>query len=300
MAQVIRKIQSLLPSRRKTKIYSTDGFQKLLYLFMTFFSVFMLLPLFYIFNHSLKPFSELFIYPPNIFVRQPTVQNFVELFSITSTSVIPITRYLFNSIVVSAMVVISTIIVSSLCAYPISKHKFPGHRLLFAIILLSLMFAPETVAIPRYLVAVNLHIMDTYWGHVLPYLAAPVSVFLMKQFIDQVPNELIEAARIDGAREIMIFLRIVIPICMPAVATVSILAFQGIWSSTEASAMFMQDEAMKTFPFFLSTLTNGLANSVARQGAAAAAALILFLPNLIIFMIFQRKVIATMAHSGIK
>jgi ABC-type glycerol-3-phosphate transport system permease component len=171
---------------------------------------------------------------------------------------------------------------------------------LFATILLTLMFAPETVGIPRYLVASNLGIMNNYLGHLLPHLAAPVSVFLMKQFVDQVPNELLEAAKIDGAREFTVFYRIVIPTVMPAVATVAILTFQAAWGNTETSRLFMQDESMKTFPFFLSTITTGAVNNVARQGAAAAAALILFLPNLLFFLFYQRKVIATMAHSGIK
>ncbi|WNQ13127.1 carbohydrate ABC transporter permease [Paenibacillus aurantius] len=300
LSVLIGKAWNKLPFRRRSRLNGTDGFQWVLYVLLTLASLFMLLPLFYIFNHSLKPYNELFVYPPNVFVRKPTLQNFVELFAVTGSSVVPVSRYFFNSVVVSVMVVVGTIVVSALCAYPISKHRFPGQRTLFAVILLSLMYAPETVAIPRYLVMVNLHMINTYWAHVLPNLAAPVGVFLMKQFIDQVPNELLEAAKIDGAKEWQIFLRVVIPICMPAVATISILAFQGIWSSTEASALFMQEETMKTFPFFLTTLTNGLANSVARQGAAAAAALIMFLPNFIIFLFFQRKVITTMAHSGIK
>ena len=122
----------------------------------------------------------------------------------------------------------------------------------------------------------------------------------MKQFMDQIPNEMLEAARMDGAKEWQVFIKIAIPMTMPAVATVAILTFQLAWGNVETSTLFMQDEAMKTFPFFLSTITSGLANNVARQGAAAAAALILFLPNLIIFLLLQRKVIATMAHSGIK
>ncbi|MGO4494802.1 carbohydrate ABC transporter permease [Paenibacillus sp. 2RAB27] len=278
----------------------TDGFQRMLYVLLTLLSLFMLMPIAFIFMNSLKPLSELFIYPPPIFVRQPTLQNFIELFAVTSASVVPVTRYLFNSVVVAALTVIGVVVVSALCAYPISKHKFPGHKVFFAIILLSLMFAPETVHIPQYLVITRLHIMNTYWGHILPHIAAPVSVFLMKQFIDQVPDELLEASKIDGAREWTVFMKVVMPICMPAVATVAILAFQSTWSNVNTSALYMQDEAMKTFPFFLSTLVNTTANSVARQGANAAAALILFLPNLIIFLIFQRKVIATMAHSGIK
>jgi ABC-type glycerol-3-phosphate transport system permease component len=285
---------------RSQQLNGTDGFQRVLFIFLTLLSIFMLMPIAFLFMNSLKPLSELFIYPPTIFVKQPTMQNFIELFNVTSASVVPVTRYLFNSIVVAVLTVIGVVVISALCAYPISKHKFPGHKAFFAIILLSLMFAPETVHIPQFLIVSKLHIMDTYWGHVLPHLAAPVSVFLMKQFIDQVPNELLEASKIDGAREWTIFLKVVMPICMPAVATVAILTFQSTWSNLVTSSLYMQDEAMKTFPFFLSTLVNNAANSVARQGAHAAAALIVFVPNLIIFLFFQRKVIATMAHSGIK
>lgn len=286
--------------RRKSRLNRVDGFQKFLYVLLTLLGLFMILPLVYIFNHALKPYQELFVYPPRIFVQEPTLQNFTELFIVTSSSVVPVTRYLFNSIVTTGLAVLLVTVISAMCAYPLSKHKFPGHRFLFATILLTLMFAPETVGIPRYLVVSKLGIMNTYWGHLLPLLAAPVSVFMMKQFVDQVPNELLEAAKMDGAREFTVFYKIVIPMIMPAVATVAILTFQSAWGNVETSRLFMQDESMKTFPFFLSTLTNGLANTVARQGAAAAAAVILFLPNFIIFLFFQRKVIATMAHSGIK
>lgn len=282
------------------KLNRIDKFQWVLFGCLTVLAIFMILPLVYIFNHALKPYQELFVYPPRIFVQQPTLNNFRELFLVTTSSTIPVTRYLFNSLLTTTLAVIGVTIISAMCAYPLSKHRFPGHKTLFAAILLTLMFAPETVGIPRYLVVSHLGIMNTYWGHLLPLLAAPVSVFLMKQFVDQVPNELLEAAKMDGAREFTIFLRVVIPMIMPAVATVAILTFQGAWGNVETSKLFMQDETMKTFPFFLSTLTNGLANTVARQGAAAAAAVVLFLPNFLIFLFFQRKVIATMAHSGIK
>ncbi|WP_248926834.1 carbohydrate ABC transporter permease [Paenibacillus hamazuiensis] len=289
-----------LPFKKKSKLNAMDGFQKVLVVLLVLFAIFMLLPLIYIFNHAFKPYNELFVYPPNIFVREPTVQNFMELFLVATSSTVPVTRYLFNSIVISASAVVLVTVVSALCAYPISKHKFPGHKIVFATIILTLMFAPEAVQIPRYLVVSHLGIMNTYFGHILPLLAMPVGVFLMKQFIDQVPGELLEAARIDGAPEFMVFLRIVMPVCLPAVATVAILTFQNSWSNVETSTLFMQDDEMKNFPFFLQTLTNNLANTVARQGAAAAAAVVMFLPNLIIFLTFQSKVIATMAHSGIK
>jgi ABC-type glycerol-3-phosphate transport system permease component len=277
-----------------------DGFQKLLLLLLIVLSVFMLLPIVYIVNHAFKPYHELFVYPPTFFVREPALQNWNELVSVTTRSTVPMARYLFNSILISGLAVVLVTIVSALCAYPISKHKFPGHQLVFAMIILTLMFAPEVVQIPRYLVVSQLGIMNTYFGHILPLLAMPIGVFLLKQFIDQIPDALLEAARIDGAGEVVTFLRIVVPVCMPAIATVAILAFQSSWGNVETSALFMFDEEMKSFAFFLSTLTNNLANNVAMQGAAAIAALILFVPNFIVFLVLQAKVITTMAHSGIK
>jgi ABC-type glycerol-3-phosphate transport system permease component len=285
---------------RRPKIKRLSTFEKFSAVLLILLSIFMLLPIVYILNHAFKPYQELFVFPPNIFVRHPSFQNFVELLAITKGTAVPVTRYIFNSVVVTAIAVFLITIVSAMCAYPISKHKFPGQKLLFATILLTLVFIPETVMIPRYLVISKLGIMNTYWGHVLPLIAVPTGVFLMKQFIDQVPDELLDSAKIDGAKEFTLFMRIVIPVIMPAVATIAIIAFQMAWTNTETSTSFMQDEEMKTFPYYIDTLTTGMANNVARQGAAAAAAMLMFLPNLIIFLMFQSKVIATMAHSGIK
>jgi len=285
---------------KKIKRIKLDKTQIFLMVLLTFGGAFMMLPLIYIFNHALKPYSELFLFPPRIWVQQPTLSNFTEFFIVLRDSVVPTSRYLFNSLLVTFLGVSLVIVISALCAYPLSKHRFYGSKLLFSVILVSLMFVPEAMEIPRYVVIAKLGIMDTYWGHIFPHIAASVTVFLIKQFMDQVPNELIEAAKIDGAKEWTVFMRIMIPICMPAIATTAILTFQTIWNDTSTSTLFMQNDSMKTFPFFLSTITNNLANQVARQGAAAAAAMIMFLPTLIVFLVFQRKVIATMAHSGIK
>lgn len=301
MGRSIRHVAGrLLRRSNQRKLFRIDNTQKVLIVLLALFGILMLLPLIYIINHALKPFSELFIFPPRIFVRQPTFNNFTELFVVTRDSVVPATRYLFNSVIIAFLGTASVVIISALCAYPLSKHKFPGHNILFATIVISLMFVQEAMNIPRYVVVANLGIMNTYFAHILPHVANTVGVFLLKQFMDQVPNELIEAGKMDGAREITLFLRIIIPITMPAAATVALLSFQGIWGDVSTSTLFMQDDAMKTFPFFLSTITQNLANSVARQTAAAAAALIMFLPTLIMFLFFQRKVIATMSHSGIK
>src|SRR5690606_30864562 len=134
---------------------------------------------------------------------------------------------------------------------------------------------------------------------ILPVICMPVAMFLVKQFIDQVPNELIEAAKIDGASEMQIFFNIILPVVAPAVATVGILAFQALWNDTSTSILYINDESKRTLAFYMSSITAS-ANGVAGQGIAAAAGLIMFLPNLILFIILQSKVMNTMAHSGIK
>nr|WP_255654607.1 carbohydrate ABC transporter permease [Cohnella sp. REN36] len=184
--------------------------------------------------------------------------------------------------------------------YALSKKKFKLRKTLFEINTIALMFVPAAVTIPRYLIVEKLGLINTYWGHVLPLLALPVGVFLVKQFVDQIPNELIEAAAIDGARDTAVFLRIVMPLIKPAMATVAILAFQTVWNNAETSSLYMSKETLKTFAFYMTTLSTTIGNNVAGQGVAAAAALVMFVPNLIIFIFMQSKVMDTMAHSGLK
>ncbi|GLI10601.1 ABC transporter permease [Paenibacillus tyrfis] len=286
--------------RKKSRLNRTTPFQWALTVMLTLLAAFMLLPMVYLFNHALKPYHELFLYPPTFLARQPTFENFYDLLVVTKTAVVPVSRYLFNgSIVAIATIVLGTLI-SALCAYALSKHRFVGKKWMFSVIIVSLMFAPETVQIPRYYVISQLGLINTYWAHILPVIALPVIVFLFKQFIDLLPDELLEAARLEGANEFTLFGRIILPLCMPAVATAGILIFQSTWGNMETSTLYVEDETMKTLPFFVSTLTSGLANSVARQGVAAAAGLLMFLPSFILFLLLQRKVISTMAHSGLK
>lgn len=275
-------------------------FQALNLTLLALLSAFMLLPIVYMFNHAFKPFHELFLFPPRFLVREPTWRNFAELFAIAEDAFIPVTRYLFNTAVVTLSAGMLMVVTSALCAYPLAKQRFPGRQALFTTIVVSLLFVSEVLAIPRYLVLHQLGLMNSYWGHVLPLAAMPVGVFLLKQFMEQIPDDLLKAAKIDGAGEWRTFTRIVLPVVSPALFTVGILAFQMTWNNVETSSLFMFEESMKTLAFYMSALTSNLANTVARQGAAAVGMLILFVPQLIVFLFFQHKVISTMAHSGIK
>ena len=256
------------------------------------------LPILYIINNAFKPMDELFKYPPTFLVEHPTLKNFTDFFLATSSTTVPFSRYLFNSVFVTLVTVLLTVIISSMAAYAFCKMEFPGRDKIFNIIVLSLMFTPSAVMITKYLIVDKSGLINTYWGHILPQLALPVGVFLMKQFMEQVPESLSEAARLDGASEFMVFWKIVMPAVRPAVGTVMILAFQNVWNDVTTSQMYMLDDSMKTLPYFIQTLTNGL--TVARQGASAAAGLLLFLPNFIIFAIMQKSMLKTMVNSGIK
>ncbi|MCA9884572.1 MAG: carbohydrate ABC transporter permease, partial [Anaerolineae bacterium] len=198
-------------------------------------SVIMLLPILFIFSSAFKPPDELFAFPPRFFVINPTLKNFTDLFAKLSTSGIPVSRYLFNSIMITLVTVIASIMVSSMAAYALSKKKFKLKQTLFAINNIALMFVPIAVTIPRFLVIERLNLLDTFWVHILPVLAMPVGLFLMKQFMDGVPDEVIEAAQIDGASDWYIYRGIILPMIRPALATIAILTFQAAWNNAEIS-----------------------------------------------------------------
>lgn len=260
----------------------------------------MALPILFIFSHALKPINELFEWPPRFIPRNPTLDNFNSLFLQTAESNIPFSRYVANSIYVTVIGVIATILITTMSAYALSKLKFKGKETLFNINQYALMFVGTAVAIPRYLTISVLGLTDNMLVHIIPLLALPVGLFLVKQFIDQIPTELIEASKLDGASDWQIYLHVILPIIKPAIATVAILAFQTFWNNVETSSLFINDESKRTLAFYLSTLTSSVGNTVAGQGMAAAASLIMFFPNLVFFVIVQSKVMDTMAHSGIK
>lgn len=305
MATMARRRRRKLWSSISSSRINPKGFhpsQIKFYVILAPLVVFMLLPIVFVFSNAFKPPDELFAYPPRFLVIRPTAKNFSDLFARLSTSGVPISRYLFNSILITLVTIGASIIVSSTAAYALSKKKFKLKETLFAINTVALMFVPIAVTIPRFLVIERMGLMNTFLVHILPVLALPVGLFLLKQFIDGIPDEVIEAARVDGATDLRIYWLIILPLIKPALATLAILTFQATWNDAAISTLYINDESLKTFAFFLTTLTSTTvgANAIAGQGMAAAATLIMFLPNLIIFMILQSQVMNTMAHSGLK
>ena len=262
-------------------------------------AIFMLLPIIFIIGHAFKPIDELFAFPPKFFVTRPTLDNFRGLMKASQTSGIPLSRYVFNSLIVTASDVVLSIVLSTSAGFALSKMKFKGKEALMEVNNMALMFVPVAVMIPRYLVINTLGMTNNYLAHVLPLVAMPVSLFLVKQFIDQIPDALIDAAYIDGAGDFTVYRKIIFPLIRSAVATSAILAFQQVWVNVETSNLYMNEDGLRTLAFYMNTLTNAN-NTVAGQGIAAAATLIMFVPNLVMFIICQKSIMNTMAHSGIK
>jgi len=286
---------------RKTR-FNPDHFhpnQIPMYMVLVPLAVFMAIPIVFIINHAFKPIEELFAFPPRFLVENPVLDNFTRLARQASAGGISISRYIFNSLVVTAAVVFLSMAMSSMAAFALSKLRFRAKSTLMEINNLAMMFVPIAVIIPRYLLVDSLGMINTYFAHILPLVAMPVGMFLVKQFTDQVPDSLIEAAIVDGAGYFKVYHKIILPMIKPALATVAILAFQSVWNNTETSTMYTNKESMRTLTFYMNTLASNT-NSVAGQGMAAASSLIMFLPNLILFILCQSKVMNTMAHSGIK
>lgn len=261
--------------------------------------IFMGMPIIFIINHAFKPMEELFAFPPTFFVKNATLENFTKLIKFSDSSGIPLSRYIFNSLLVTAVTVGVALLLTTMSAFALSKIKFKGRNLLAQINQIAIMFVSTAVLIPRYLVICNLGLIDNLFAHILPLVAMPVALFLVKQFVEQIPDSLLEAAYMDGATDLDVYLKVILPMIRPAIATASILVFQQVWTNMETSSYFFNDESMKTLTFYMNTLVNAN-NTVAGQGMSAAASLIMFVPNLVLFIILQNKVMNTMANSGIK
>ena len=196
------------------------------------------------------------------------------------------------------LTLILNIAITITAAYAFAKKKFKGNKALFGLNQLALMFVPTAVAVPRYIVIVNMEMINTWWAHILPLVSSPVVLFLVKQFVDQIPDALIEAAVMDGAKDFTIIRKVIVPLTKPAIATSVVMTFQQVWNAVEASNNFITDDSMRTLAFYLGSI--GTNNGVAAQGMVAAASAITFLPSLVIFVCMQSQVMNTMSHSGIK
>lgn len=287
-------IQMRLKVRNK-RINRSLGGNIAIFTFLAVVAAFMIIPMIYAINNAFKPLDELFLFPPRLFVRNPTFNNFSDLFTLMSNSWVPFSRYILNTIIITGFGVAGHVILASAAAYPLAKHDFAGKKVLFGMVVLSLMFSGNVTSIPNYLIISALGINNTYLAIIFPAFASSLGLYLMKQFMEQIPDSFLESARLEGANEIKIFWSIVMPNVKPAWLTLMVLMFQSLWGNSGAG--FLRSEQLKPLSYTLNQIVQG---GIARAGAASAVGLLLMSVPITLFVFNQSRIIETMTTSGMK
>jgi ABC-type glycerol-3-phosphate transport system permease component len=282
-------------SNRTKRLNRSKSGDAILIILIFSFGIFSALPMVMAINQAFKPLNELFLYPPRIFVTNPTLSNFKQLFSLLSTAYVPFTRYLFNTVFITLVGTVGHVLIASLAAYPLAKLKVPGGTFLFALITVSLMFHATVGDVANYITMSFLGWTNTYLAVIIPALAGSLGLFIMRQFMVTIPDSFLESARIEGANEYKIFFYLIMPNVKPGWITLSIFSIQALWNSTHST--FIYSEELKTLPYALSQIVTG---GIIRAGAGAAVGVIMMIVPVTFFVISQNKVIETMATSGMK
>ena len=266
-----------------------------IYILLIIIGAAMVFPLVFQVGASLKPLDEFFRFPPPVWPQHPTTDNFSDLFVTMGQSWVPFSRYLVNTVFITVVGTFGHLVIASMAAFVLAKYQFPGGRTFFAVVTTCLMFSGYVTGIPNYLIMSRLGMIDTYWALILPAFAAPIGLFLMKQFMEGLPPALIEAATIDGASTFGVFWHIVMPNVKPAWLTMIIFSVQSLWNTSAATVIY--SEAKKTLVYALTQIQAG---GIARTGQMAAAQVIIIAVPIIIFILSQSRILETMASSGIK
>ena len=265
------------------------------YIFLGLFSLLMIFPLVFAITSSLKPLDELIKQPQTVFARNPTFDNYSDLFVTLSQSWVPFTRYVFNTIFVTLVGTVGHVIIASMAAYVLAKYNFPGGNLFFRLAVVALMFSGYVTGIPNYLIMCRLHMVDTYWALILPAIGGSLGLFLMKQFMEGFPMSIIEAAKIAGANELLIFWKLVMPNVKPAWLTISIFSIQGLWNNPQVQYIYTESKKMLAY-----ALNQIQAGGIARMGQGQAVIVFTMSVPIIFFIFSQSQIMETMATSGLK
>ena len=258
--------------------------------------LFMFLPMYYVVIQSFKPLDELFMVPPRFLVMKPTFANFKDLFTLMGDSWVPFSRYIFNTVFITACGTIGNLLLASMTAYALSKLRFPGRNFMFQLIVMSLMFHSTVNQVTHFIILSSFGLVDNYLAIILPALASTLGLYLMKQFMEAyVSDAVLESARLDGASEFRIYWSIAMPMVKPAWLTLIIETFKGLWNT--GASIYIHSEQLKTFNYAIGQILSG---GIARSGAGAASTVVMMIVPILIFVINQSKIIETMGSSGMK
>jgi multiple sugar transport system permease protein len=268
----------------------------LLYVIASLGLLVMAAPLLWMALSAFKTKKDLTASPPVWLPSQWTLSNFSQLLD-----QLDMPRYFMNSLIVAVLVTVCNLLFCSMVGYALAKLDFTGRSRVFGVVLIALMVPGNLLILPLYVLMNKLSLIDTYAGLVLPFAAGAFGVFLMRQFMQSVPDELLEAARIDGAGEWYIFFRIVLPLVRPALATLAIFTFLGSWNNFVWPLIATNDPGKYTLPVALATFANDPNRTIAGgNGMLMAGSLLVVLPVLVVFIALQRHFTQGIATAGLK
>ncbi len=290
-----KEIEYKKPLIKRRKPNRSIGGDIVLYIFLILVAYIMAFPIIFAVSNALKPLDELFRFPPRIFAQHPTMDNFADLFVTMGKSWVSFSRYLFNTVFITFVGTAGHLLVASMASFVLAKYKFPGGDGFFKLATVALMFTGYVTQIPNYLILNKLGWINTYWAIVIPAFAAPIGLFLMKQFMEGLPTALIEAAKIDGANEWKVFANIVMPNVKPAWMTIIIFSVQALWNNPAATYIYSEEK--KTLVYALNQIGAG---GIARTGQQAAVLVVVMIVPIIIFVFSESQILETMASSGLK
>ncbi len=264
----------------------------LVYLALTIVAIVMALPFYYMIVTSFKSSSEMAAPTVSLIAHEPTIDPFVKLFDGSL-----FWRSCLNSIVVAGLATLGTVILCPLAGYAFAKHTFPGRDALFVTLLATMMIPGTVLLVPGFLLARDFGWLDTWLPLIVPGLAGAFGVFLARQFIEKIPDSLIDVARVDGLGEVRIFANIIMPLSKPLVATLGILTFLGSWNSFIGPLLILLDERKFTLPLLIAMLQGRFPGN---ENIQMAGAMLSILPVLVLFFMFQRQIVESLASSGLK
>jgi multiple sugar transport system permease protein len=275
-------------SRRRRQLAGQFAIHAVLILIAVIF----ILPFLYMFLASFKPSLEVIKMPPTFFPMKPTLGNYIMIFQR-----LKFWRYFLNSSIVSASITLIAIITSSLAGFVFTKFKFPGKEVVFILFLAGLMIPFSIIVVPMYLFTSATGMLNTYWGLILPMCVSPFGIFLMRQFMEGIPNDMVEAARMDGANSLWIYYRVIVPLSMAGIGAVAVFTFLWSWNQLWWPLMVVSKEAMRTLPLGVAALTFQIAK---RYDMIVTGASLAVFPVMVVFVFAQRTLVKGMMLTGLK
>jgi multiple sugar transport system permease protein len=242
---------------------------------------------------SLKTQSELTQVPPTWLPADPTFDNYSRMWSRLAFP-----RFFLNSAVIACAITVANLVFTSMVGYALAKLRFAGRDQLFLLVMGTLLVPTSVTMVPLFVLITKLGLLDTYWAVILPSAAAPVGVFLMRQFMLSIPDDLIEAGRVDGASEWFIFWRIVMPLSVPALAANAIITFLPAWNALLWPLIVLQSQDKYTLPVALAIFAKG--QFQADYGLLMAGSVVLVVPVIFLFLLLQKRFTQSVAMTGIK